>query len=92
MKLRRLWVKNYKNLCNCEIEFSQAPWLNAIIGSNGNGKSNLIEAILHILIGVYFKECPPFDFLLEFESQGRQVALWGENGNQEWCNPSASLP
>lgn len=79
MKLTRLWVDNYKNLRNCEIEFAQASLLNAIIGSNGSGKSNLIEAILQILIGVYFKKAPPFDFSFQFEAQGRQVKLEGED-------------
>lgn len=79
MKLRFLRVKNYKNLHNCEIDFAQYSLLNAIIGGNGSGKSNLIEAILHILIGVYFKKSPPFDFSFQFEAQGRQVTLNGEN-------------
>lgn len=78
MKLERLWVKNYKNLRDCDIEFRQPNLLNAVIGSNGSGKSNLVEAILHILIGVYFKKAPPFDFDLRFETQGRRIALKGE--------------
>ena len=79
MKLGHLRVKNYKNLRNCEIEFAQPHLLNAIIGSNGSGKSNLIEALLHILIGVYFKKAPPFDFSFQFEAQGRQVSLEGKD-------------
>ena len=87
MKLGRLWIKNYKNLRNCTIEFAQPHLLNfaqphllnAIIGSNGSGKSNLIEAILHILIGTYFKKSPPFDFSFQFEAQGRQVVIEGED-------------
>ena len=77
MKLERLWIKNYKNLRNCEIEFAQPHLLHAIIGNNGSGKSNLIEAILHILIGVYFKMSPPFDFCFQYEAQGRQVKIEG---------------
>jgi len=77
MKLGRLWINNYKSLRNCEIQFAQPHLLNAIIGNNGSGKSNLIEAILHILIGVYFKTSPPFDFSFQYEAQGRQVKLEG---------------
>jgi energy-coupling factor transporter ATP-binding protein EcfA2 len=77
MKLRHLWISKYKNLSNCEVEFSASHLLNAIIGNNGSGKSNLIEAILYVMIGVYFKKAPPFDFSLEFEAQGRQVLLLG---------------
>jgi ABC-type Mn2+/Zn2+ transport system ATPase subunit len=79
MKLERLWIKDYKNLRNCEIEFPRHRLLNAIIGSNGSGKSNIVEAILHVLIGVYFKKAPPFDFRFEFEAQSRQITLKNEN-------------
>jgi energy-coupling factor transporter ATP-binding protein EcfA2 len=77
MKLRRIWIDGYKNLKQCEIAFDQQPLLNAVIGSNGSGKSNLVEAILHILIDVYFRRPPPFDFDFQFESQGREVRLTG---------------
>lgn len=80
MKLQRLWVKNYKNLRDCEIEFTQAPWFTAVIGSNGSGKSNLFEALLHILIGVYFKESPPFEFVLEYVTHNREIRISDENG------------
>jgi predicted ATPase len=80
MKLRRLWIKSYKNLRNCEIEFSQAPWLTAVIGSNGSGKSNLFEALLYILIGVYFKESPPFDFVLDYVTHNREIQISGKEG------------
>jgi energy-coupling factor transporter ATP-binding protein EcfA2 len=79
MKLERLWIKGYKNLRDCEIEFPQPHLLNAVIGSNGSGKSNIVEAILHVLIGVYFQRPPPFDFRFEFETQSRQIILAGEN-------------
>ncbi|RYD68722.1 MAG: hypothetical protein EOP83_00150 [Verrucomicrobiaceae bacterium] len=77
MRLERLRIKGYKNLRDCNIEFHQPYLLNAVIGNNGSGKSNLMEAILHILIGVYFKKPPPFDFSFDFEAQGRHIALTG---------------
>jgi energy-coupling factor transporter ATP-binding protein EcfA2 len=79
MKLERLWIKEYKNLRNCEITFPQPHLLSAVIGSNGSGKSNLVEAILQILIGVYFKSPPPFDFQFQFEAQNRRVSLRGKD-------------
>jgi len=44
VKLFNLYVNDYKNLLDCKIEFAQPFLLNAIIGRNGSGKSNLIEA------------------------------------------------
>jgi energy-coupling factor transporter ATP-binding protein EcfA2 len=78
MKLVRLRIEDYKNLRNCELGFPRPYLLNAIIGSNGSGKSNIVEAILHILIGVYFNRPPPFDFEFEFEAQNRRISLNSE--------------
>lgn len=80
MKLKTLRIRGFKNVRECDLTFSDSPLLTAIIGSNSSGKSNLIEAILHILIGFYFKKPPPFDFRFEFDAQGRNVALSSEDG------------
>jgi len=78
MKLRRLEIEGYKNVRSCDIEFTDSPLINAVIGSNGSGKSNLIEAIIQILIGCYFEQAPQFKFRLEFEAQNRVVVLQRE--------------
>lgn len=78
MKLRRLQIEGYKNVRSCDIEFTQSSLINAVIGSNGSGKSNLIEAIIQILIGCYFEKAPQFEFRLEFEAQNRVVVLQRE--------------
>lgn len=78
MKLRRLQIEGYKNVCSCDIEFTESPLINAVIGSNGSGKSNLIEAIIQILIGCYFEKPPQFEFRFEFEAQNRVVVLQRE--------------
>jgi energy-coupling factor transporter ATP-binding protein EcfA2 len=75
VKLRRLQIDGYKNIRSCDIEFTQSQLINAVIGSNGSGKSNLIEAIIQILIGCYFEKAPRFEFTLEFEAQNRLVVL-----------------
>lgn len=59
MKLRRLQIDGYKNIRGCDIEFTAPHLIHAVIGSNGSGKSNLIEAILQILIGFYFAAAVP---------------------------------
>ncbi len=78
MKLRRLQIEGYKNVCSCDVEFTESPLINAVIGGNGSGKSNLIEAILQILIGCYFEKAPRFKFRLEYEAQNRVVVLQRE--------------
>lgn len=43
MTLKHLSILNYKNIAEAEIDFS--PGLNCIIGCNGEGKTNLLDAI-----------------------------------------------
>lgn len=42
MPLTRLIIKNFKSIKNCDISLSE---LNVLIGGNGTGKSNLLDAI-----------------------------------------------
>lgn len=78
MRLRRVQVDGYKNIRLCDVDFTKSPMINAVIGSNGSGKSNLIEAIIQILIGCYFEKAPRFEFRLEFEAQKRMIVLQRE--------------
>jgi len=43
MKLRRISILNYKNIAEAELEFSDK--MNCLIGMNGEGKTNLLDAI-----------------------------------------------
>ena len=92
MKLRRLWIDRFKNLSNCEVTFEQSYLLNAVIGGNGSGKSNLVEAILHVLLDTYLNKTPPFDFCLEYEAQERQVELSASGGRQRSIVDGREVP
>ena len=92
MKLRQLKIEGYKNVRSCDIEFTEEPLINAVIGSNGSGKSNLIEAIIQILIGCYFARAPQFEFRFEFEAQNRVVVLQREGRRTSVTVDGVSMP
>ena len=46
LEIVSLRVKNFRNLLEMPIEFG--PKINCILGENGNGKTNILEAI-HVL-------------------------------------------
>jgi DNA replication and repair protein RecF len=46
MILRQITVLNYKNIAQAELSFS--PKLNCFIGSNGEGKTNLLDAVYYL--------------------------------------------
>lgn len=107
MQLKHVRIRGYKNLVDATIEpeGSQIPL--AIIGNNGTGKSNLIEALLNIFVGLYYNDPPKFDYELSYEAHGHDVEI-AKNGRdvhikvgdnrlsrsrfQEWARDSEALP
>lgn len=65
MFIKRLYVQNFRNLKEQEIEFSKN--LNIIIGENGQGKTNLIEAIYILSTTKSFRT-----------SKKEELIRWGE--------------
>lgn len=75
MKLISLWIDRYKNLHDANIEFSGTSIPMAVIGNNGTGKSNLLEAILTIFIKIYFGEPPDFLFKIVYVAHAKHVEI-----------------
>lgn len=75
MKLQRVRIAGYKNLIDTSIEFSDEQVPLAIIGNNGTGKSNLIEALLHIFVGLFYDDPPDFSFDIDYEAHGNEVSI-----------------
>ena len=65
-KISRLKISGYKNLKNMEMDFEESASLIALIGDNGSGKSNVLEALTIIFLGLSMKEKISFDFEVEY--------------------------
>lgn len=55
MKLKSLYIKKYKNLIDFNVDFETGNGLTMLVGNNGSGKSNVLEAISGIFHDL-FKE------------------------------------
>lgn len=75
MKLLSLWVDGYKNLCDTSVKFENNTIPTAVIGNNGTGKSNFLEAILTIFLKLYFGESPDFRFRLLYIAHAKLVEI-----------------
>lgn len=53
MFLKRLYLRNFRNYAECEVEFSAK--LNHLWGDNAQGKTNLLEAIHFLTVGRSFR-------------------------------------
>ena len=66
MKLKYLWVSEFKNLKDFEISFSSDSSYSVLVGRNGTGKSNLLELIVLIFSSIEKKATLNFSFKIEY--------------------------
>lgn len=59
MRLRSVWISQYKNLRDFTIDFEGDGFIDIFVGKNGSGKSNFLEALIEI-----------FDHLFESQRNG----------------------
>lgn len=98
MQLRHLAIPQFRNLRGVAIDFStelaQAPGSapamtakairsHALIGQNGVGKSNLIEALITIFRDVDLDRDAALDYTLEYEIRGHTVRLQADTAKQK---------
>ncbi|MBF0137194.1 MAG: DNA replication/repair protein RecF [Magnetococcales bacterium] len=57
MHLASLRIRDFRNIAQADLNFY--PGLNLVIGSNGQGKSNLLEAVGILATGRSFRRAPP---------------------------------
>lgn len=76
MKLKKLQIKKYKNLIDFTVDFESGKGLSILIGNNGSGKSNILEAISGIFVNAYSaKAIHKFVYSLTYEIKGKEVKL-----------------
>lgn len=98
MQLRHLAIPQFRNLRGVVIDFAAqlepAPGAppdssprvirsHALIGQNGVGKSNLIEALITIFRDVDLDRDAALDYTLEYEIRGHTVKLQADTGKQK---------
>ena len=71
MRLKSLYIQEYKNIKEQTFDFSNNTGYIAFIGLNGSGKSNLIEAIALIFNGILNKKKIPFEYEIKYEHDGK---------------------
>lgn len=75
MQLISLWVEDFKNLKDFTINFENQENLSIIIGNNGSGKSNILEAISAIFAELYGKTSYIANYNLKYRINGHFVEI-----------------
>ena len=74
MRIDWFWLDNYKNLSDLTINFSQDHLITVLIGRNGTGKSNVLEALTIIFRDLLMAErIPSFKYRIAYEIRDRWV-------------------
>lgn len=75
MRLDRLYIEDFKNLKQFHIDFDETEMTTVLIGRNGTGKSNLIEAIVTIFRDLDLSRAPSFSYNLTYICQNHNVNI-----------------
>ena len=72
----------YKNLKNVIVDFDQDEWITVVIGKNGTGKSNVLEALTHIFCELAMDANMPsrasnltFAYKLTYFCHGKKITI-----------------
>lgn len=77
MKLDSLCIHEYKNIQRGVLFFSDEGYT-ALVGENGSGKSNWVEAVAAVCCHLIEEQAPEFRYTLKLEG-GKQVEYNGKN-------------
>ncbi len=65
MKVDKLHIRSrFKNLENVKVDFDEDHLMTVVVGCNGSGKSNVLEALVAIFRNLDLGEAPPFSYKL----------------------------
>ena len=97
MRIDRVYIDGFRNLKDVEADFDEGCLTTVIIGQNGAGKSNLIEAIVEI-----FRHLDPpnskhggklrFTFEIDYVIKGRKVRVGNRDGSSKVVVDSDPMP
>ena len=76
-KLKSLNIRGYKNIEALKLNFDDKNGITVIIGKNGCGKSNILEAFSSIFAGLYKSRGhnPVFDYTINYEMNGKDIEI-----------------
>ena len=74
-QLYSIWIDNFKNLHNFKIDFEPTEQYSLLIGLNGSGKSNVLEAVSAIFYSLYRDRPTPFKYKLSYILNGNYYEI-----------------
>jgi|CXWL01.1.fsa_nt_gi hypothetical protein len=82
MRIDRLSIQGFRNLENFSIDLDERKFATVLIGDNGTGKSNLIEAIVLLFRDLDLGNSTPFDYHLVYRCRGERIEIEHKDGGR----------
>lgn len=80
MKINYIYIDGYKNLNELELFFNDDSAVNALIGNNGSGKSNVIEALTTVFTSVYNDLDVNFIYEIRYIVEKNEIVISNKEG------------
>jgi predicted ATPase len=81
VRLDQLRIREFKNLRDFEVDFDEHSPYTVLVGENGAGKSNLLEALTMIFGHLDLDDPAPFGYDLRYRCRGSELEITAEAGS-----------
>ncbi|MFI8606144.1 AAA family ATPase [Cellulophaga baltica] len=91
MKILELWISKYNNLEDITFDFNKSPLITLLVGQNGLGKSNFLEAVVFIFKHLHLTENERelttdlhprfFSYSIEYICKGNHIKIEAKNSS-----------
>jgi len=92
MRIDRLALTDFKNLVCFEIDFDETSTRQVVVGRNGVGKSNLLEALTRIFRDLDLEDDSEFGYEIEYLCNRHFVKIQAIQSNREDCKGNPNIP
>jgi len=75
MRILNLKINEFKNLVDFSIEFDEISFTTVVVGQNGTGKSNLLEALTIIFRNLDLGNPPAFKYKIDYLCRGNKIRV-----------------
>jgi predicted ATPase len=92
MRIDRLYISCYKNLIDFRIDFDETSPRQVLVGRNGVGKSNLLEALAWIFRDLDLEEESKFGYEIEYLCNQHLIKINCSQSNTKECENNPLIP
>lgn len=84
MKIDLFWIGKYKNLTDVTIDFDENNWVTVVLGRNGTGKSNVLEALATLFRDLIMdKDLASFEYKISYQIKNKFITIFAKPSEKQ---------